>query len=85
MCGKDVHCFGMPVYAGWGLTKDRLTLERRSARVSLEELVHALYVRFAVYVHPETGKLCAFEECADVMADLRAEYFGHTQVIPGSI
>jgi capsular polysaccharide export protein len=61
MCGNEVHCFGMPVYAGWGLTKDRVTLERRRAHVSLEEFVHALYVKFAVYVHPEREQICDVE------------------------
>ena len=31
--GRPVHCFGMPFYAGWGLTQDRLVPpERRTAR-----------------------------------------------------
>jgi capsular polysaccharide export protein len=74
MCGREVHCFGMPVYAGWGLTKDRLTLARRSRKVTLEELLHALYVRFTVYIHSITGKICSVEEFIKVMVELRTNY-----------
>jgi capsular polysaccharide export protein len=74
MCGKEVHCFGMPVYAGWGLTKDRVKLERRSAKVTLEELVHALYVSFAVYVHPLTSVPCEVEEYIEALLQLRNRY-----------
>lgn len=33
MLGKEVHCFGMPFYAGWGLTRDRQTCSRRQRRL----------------------------------------------------
>ncbi|MDR0339272.1 MAG: hypothetical protein LBH65_03225 [Desulfovibrio sp.] len=75
MCDKETHCFGMPVYAGWGLTKDRVALERRKEDVTLEELVHALYVRFSVYIHPENGDLCAVEEYVEALLKLRDDYF----------
>jgi capsular polysaccharide export protein len=64
MCGKEVHCFGMPVYAGWGLTKDIMKLERRKIKVYLEKIVYALYVKFAVYIHPEIKNIC---ECEDIL------------------
>ena len=56
--GKTVRCFGMPFYAGWGLTQDELVCPRRSARRSLEELVAAAYLRYARYLNPETDELC---------------------------
>ena len=37
--GKKVACYGLPFYAGWGLTSDRHTIPRRSRRLSLDELV----------------------------------------------
>jgi capsular polysaccharide export protein len=33
LAGKTVHCFGMPFYAGWGLTIDTLSCERRKRPV----------------------------------------------------
>jgi len=35
LLGKAVYCFGMPFYAGWGLTHDSKTCPRRQAQVSL--------------------------------------------------
>lgn len=55
MAGKRVVCFGMPFYAGWGLTDDRLSLARRAARPSLEQLVAGIYLDYARYIDPATG------------------------------
>ena len=42
--GKRTRTFGMPFYAGWGLTHDELPAPSRRATVSLEQLVHAALV-----------------------------------------
>jgi len=47
--GKPVHCFGMPFYAGWGLTSDRMSCERRTAQLSLPQLVAAAVLRYPRY------------------------------------
>lgn len=54
--GIPVTCFGMAFYAGWGLTDDRQTCERRQARLTLEQLIAAAYVRYCRYVDPLTGR-----------------------------
>jgi capsular polysaccharide export protein len=54
--GKPVHCFGLPFYAGWGLTQDRLTTPRRTRRRTLLELFAAAYLLYARYVNPVTGR-----------------------------
>ncbi|MBF0527846.1 MAG: capsular polysaccharide biosynthesis protein [Deltaproteobacteria bacterium] len=59
--GKPVRTFGMPFYAGWGLTQDELPRPDRRKRVPLENLVHAALVDYPRYIDPETGKLCAVE------------------------
>ncbi|WP_223531068.1 capsular polysaccharide biosynthesis protein [Pseudomonas sp. GL-R-19] len=53
-----VHTFGMPFYAGWGLTVDALPAPERRQPVSLEQLVHAALVEYPRYVDPETGAPC---------------------------
>lgn len=55
--GTPVTCFGLPFYAGWGLTDDRLAIPRRQARPSLLQLVAAAYIRYCRYVDPLTGQL----------------------------
>lgn len=56
--GIPVTCFGLPFYAGWGLTDDRLAIPRRQARPSLEQLVAAAYIRYCRYVDPLTDQRC---------------------------
>ena len=44
LLGKEVHCFGMPFYAGWGATHDRLTCPREGKRRTAEEIFAAAYM-----------------------------------------
>lgn len=60
--GKPVHTFGMPFYAGWGLTVDHLPRPSRRKDASLEQLIYASLISYPRYVHPETGRLCQAEE-----------------------
>jgi len=53
--GKRVRCFGMPFYAGWGLTEDVLPRPPRRGRATIEDLVHAALVCRARYADPVTG------------------------------
>ncbi|MGR8934882.1 MAG: capsular polysaccharide biosynthesis protein [Gammaproteobacteria bacterium] len=54
--GVPVTCFGMSFYAGWGLTDDRQSCGRRHAKLTLEQLVAAAYIRYCRYVDPLTGR-----------------------------
>lgn len=59
--GRPVRTFGMPFYAGWGLTKDELPPPSRRItphKVSLEDLVHAALVEYPRYLDPETLERC---------------------------
>jgi capsular polysaccharide export protein len=56
--GKPVRTFGMPFYAGWGLTQDELVAPTRRTSVSLEALLHAALVDYARYIDPETRERC---------------------------
>jgi capsular polysaccharide export protein len=59
--GTPVHCFGMPFYAGWGLTQDALPPPARRCKVSLEQLVHSALVEYMVCVHPQSSQPCTPE------------------------
>lgn len=56
--GKRVRCFGMPFYAGWGLTDDELPAPDRRAPVTLEQLVHGALVKYPRYIDPATMQRC---------------------------
>ncbi|MCM5679018.1 capsular polysaccharide biosynthesis protein [Schlegelella sp. S2-27] len=68
--GKPVRTFGMPFYAGWGVTQDDVPAPgRRSSqpRVSIEDLVHAALVEYPRYIDPETGMRCEVERLVEWM------------------
>lgn len=68
---KPVRCFGMPFYAGWGLTLDELPApERRAAEVprTLEDLVHAALIEYPRYLDPDTGQRCEVERLVEWLA-----------------
>ncbi|WP_296721680.1 hypothetical protein [Erythrobacter sp.] len=62
MRGKQVTVFGVPFYAGWGLTVDRGPVPaRRTARRTLDELVAAALLLYPRYLDPLTGLPCPAE------------------------
>lgn len=69
--GRAVRTFGMPFYAGWGLTGDELLApaRRRDATgLTLDGLVHAALVEYPRYLDPETFERCEAERVMDWMA-----------------
>jgi len=66
--GVPVMCWGLPFYAGWGLTEDRLPIPRRSRRLTLDALVAAALIRYPRYRHPDTGLPCEVEDLAQALA-----------------
>ncbi|QVN16769.1 capsular polysaccharide biosynthesis protein [Burkholderia pyrrocinia] len=49
MRGKEVHTYGLPFYAGWGLTHDALEQPWRERRLSLDMLTAGVLLRYAIY------------------------------------
>jgi len=57
-----VTCLGMPFYAGWGLTRDLgVAPIRRTARPTLDGLLHATLIGYARYNDPISGLPCPVE------------------------
>lgn len=52
LCGCECVCYGMPFYAGWGLTKDKQKCERRIKTRSIEEIFYAMYFLYTKYYNP---------------------------------
>ncbi|MDP2904649.1 MAG: hypothetical protein Q8N96_16355 [Methylovulum sp.] len=69
--GKKVVCYGLPFYAGWGLTEDRLSLERRTRKLTLNELVAGVLILYPTYVSRTTGKFTTPERALDELLDWR--------------
>jgi capsular polysaccharide export protein len=66
--GRPVRCFGMPFYAGWGLTEDDLPPPPRRGKASFEALVHAALVDYPRYLDPDTGRLTTVEATMERLA-----------------
>ncbi|ENE9182819.1 capsular polysaccharide biosynthesis protein [Campylobacter jejuni] len=79
---KKVFTYGMPFYAGWGLTKDKHKCKRRTRKLSLEELVAGALITYPRYINPKTKTLCEIEVCLDIMLNLQKDYFSkkHTKL-----
>lgn len=74
MCGKEVHTFGMPFYAGWGLTIDAQKCSRRTAKRTLEEIFYIAYIKNTLYVDPVNKQRCSLDRAIDYLIELRDEY-----------
>lgn len=49
MRGLMVHCYGLPFYAGWGLTEDEYVISRRNRQLSLDALVAGVLIVYPRY------------------------------------
>lgn len=76
----SVTTFGMPFYAGWGLTRDHIKCPRRIRRLTLEELVCGALICYPRYLNPATGEFTTAANvvkllaAAQVPVDTRAWY-----------
>lgn len=53
---KEVHCYGIPFYAGWGLTQDKQPTPRRQAELTVQELFAISYILCTKYINPNTNQ-----------------------------
>ncbi len=75
--GKAVFTYGMPFYAGWGLTTDYRKCERRTRRLSLDELVASTLILFPRYISPKTEKFCEVEQTLEELKEEQERYFNN--------
>lgn len=71
--GLPVVCHGLPFYAGWGLTEDRLSIPRRTRRLTIDELVAGTLLRYPRYFSWEAKAFCTAEDMAHELARLRKQ------------
>ena len=85
LLGCECVCFGMPFYAGWGITDDRSKCERRTVNRSVNEIFAAAYVLYTRYYNPYTHKTCNIIETITTIAaykdrdrdvDIKGYFFG---------
>jgi hypothetical protein len=71
MAGKKVHCYGMPFYAGWGITEDKIVLDRRSKKRSVEEIFYFAYIVLSRYWNPDKNSIAKVDEIVDYITEHR--------------
>jgi len=76
--GKKVYTYGMPFYAGWGLTVDYRECERRTRVLSLDELVCATLILYPRYISPKSGEFCEVEQTLAELKEEQERYFNDT-------
>ncbi|MBD8876641.1 hypothetical protein [Roseibium polysiphoniae] len=66
LAGCEVHTFGVPFYAGWGLTQERNTKKvNRREPASLEALFAAVYFDYSHYLEHDPVREISFAEAVD--------------------
>jgi capsular polysaccharide export protein len=79
LLNKEVHVFGAPIYAGWGLTHDRRSFKhRRNTLKSIEDLIHQLYVKKAIYIDYQTNAPCQVINAIEGLVNMRDQYFNES-------
>lgn len=80
---KTVHCWGMPFYAGWGLTHDHMAGSgvdrRRQSHRTVAELVYLVLCEYPRYVHWQTRRFTTPERVVRELARQRGladQHFG---------
>lgn len=57
LCGCKCVCFGVPFYAGWGISEDRVAIPaRRKRKLSVIEVFAGAYLLYTRYINPYTKK-----------------------------
>lgn len=72
--GKEVVTFGIPFYAGWGLTDDRSRIPRRTALRNIEEIFYVSCIKLSVYINPNTGRLIEMEEMLELIDGMKVRF-----------
>jgi len=74
---KKVFTYGMPFYAGWGLTTDYRECKRRTREVSLDELIAVALILYPRYISPKTEKFCEVEQTLKELKEEQDYYFNN--------
>ncbi|WP_026313190.1 capsular polysaccharide biosynthesis protein [Actinobacillus capsulatus] len=78
LLGKKVITFGIPWFAGWGITDDRhpdidiLKLEQRRKNRSFIQLFAAAYLQYSRYINPNNGKIGTIFDVIDYLSKTKA-------------
>jgi len=78
---KQVTTYGLPFYAGWGLTNDKNKLERRSRVLTIDELVAGCMIGYPRYINVRSGTFSSPETTIKALEQQRSMATNETQII----
>ncbi|MEL6959313.1 MAG: capsular polysaccharide biosynthesis protein, partial [Pseudomonadota bacterium] len=67
LAGHKPVVFGQPFYMGWGLSDDRMPLDRRQRRLTRAQLFAAAMILYPTWYDPYRDQLCALEQVIDTL------------------
>ncbi|WP_298965073.1 hypothetical protein [uncultured Roseibium sp.] len=72
LAGCEVHCFGMPFYGGWGITRDRMVpAPSRRGPATLEAVFAGTYIDYSHYVDHSSKSLMHIDEAIEFLSQKR--------------
>ncbi|EGZ51227.1 capsular polysaccharide biosynthesis protein [Neisseria wadsworthii] len=74
--GKTVYCYGLPFYAGWGLTSDYIELPRRTRKLELAELISGTLVYYPLYADHRKHRMIDAATAIQLVIDQKEAYAG---------
>lgn len=89
LLGRECVCFGMPFYAGWGVSDDRVVCQRRQRVLSVDEIFAAAYILYTQYINPYNQspldinstikEIVNLKKIQKEQIDVKAYYFGFSR------
>lgn len=68
---KQVTTYGLPFYAGWGLTNDKYKLKRRGRTLSINELIAGCMILYPRYINHQSGMFTNPEAAINTLKNQR--------------
>jgi len=66
---KEVCCYGLPFYAGWGVTEDKISCKRRKRELTIDEIFAGSYILYTHYYNPYLDKKIDIIELLNYIGD----------------
>jgi len=67
MAGHKPVTFGQPFYVGWGLSDDRMPLDRRQRNLTRTQLFAAAMILYPRWYDPYRDRLCSLEDAIETL------------------
>lgn len=83
--GKKVVCYGLPFYAGWGLTQDEHTCSRRTRSLMLDDVVYQALIAYPSYIDPQSREPIMAEQAVELLAATPRATMQFTRIKAGRI